>query len=92
MSDDITEQLEKLGIKLYTIKFSEEEQQRIKAWREMHEENAQELWCIYHWIVQAQDGRTNGIYRLREWLEKYNVPDNTNGEFEAGGYPEWKEE
>jgi hypothetical protein len=52
---------------------------KLEGWREGIEEHGQDLWRIYHWVVWAQNGSTHGIYRLRDWLEKFNVPDKTNG-------------
>lgn len=80
VSKEVEEELkEKLGISMFTIQFSEEENMRLKGWRDGIEKYGQELWQIYHWIVWAQDGKTHGIYRLGDWLESTNVPDKTNG-------------
>lgn len=68
------------GVRLMTVEFSEEENLRLAGWREALEEEGQELWRIYHWIVDAQGGKAHGIYRLRDWLEHFNVPDKTGGQ------------
>lgn len=77
--EKLNEQLPE-GTHLFEIKFSEEEEAEFKGWRKILEEEGQELWRIYHWVVDCQDGKTHGIYRLRDWLKSFNVPDNTNGE------------
>ena len=77
---ELQDQLSKIGVSLLKIEFTEEEELKIQGWREGIEEYGQELWNIYHWIISAQDGSTHGIYRLGNWLEHFNVPDNTNGE------------
>jgi DNA-binding LacI/PurR family transcriptional regulator len=78
---DLIEKLAKLGVQLLVIPPpTGEELHRLQGWRDGIEEHGQELWRIYHWIVDAQDGSTHGVYRLRDWLETYNVPDETGGE------------
>ena len=77
--ETLDESLEKLGVRIYKIEFSEQEKNNIDYWRETIEDRGQELWRIYHWIVNAQDGRTHGVYRLRDWLEHLNIPDHTGG-------------
>lgn len=72
---------EKLGVSLFKIEFTKEENLKFDGWREGIEKYGQELWQIYNWIVAAQDGKTYGIYRLKDWLESFNIPDNTNGTF-----------
>ena len=52
---------------------------KLQGWREGIEKYGQELWTIYNWLLSTQNGSTHGIYRLRDWLENFNVPDNTNG-------------
>jgi len=80
VSDEIQrEMLEKLGTSLFKIEFTEEENLMNKGWREGIEKYGQELWQIYNWIVSVQDGKTHGIYRLRDWLISFNIPDNTDG-------------
>jgi hypothetical protein len=80
VSKDIENELkEKLNVHLFSIEFSEEDNLKLSGWRDGIEKYGQELWQIYHWIVYAQDGHTHGIYRLKDWLESMNVPDNTNG-------------
>jgi hypothetical protein len=79
MSDDIGPTLEALGVRLLTIEFTPEEKLKIEGWREGIEKYGQELWTIYHWIVRLQGGSTSGIYRLKDWLEQFGVPDNTKG-------------
>jgi len=76
---EIDDVLESLGVRLLTIEFSPEEQLKLKGWREGIEKYGQELWTIYHWVVHVQRGSTSGIYRLRDWLETFGVPDNTGG-------------
>jgi len=86
MSDDLDspelqEKLAKLGVTL--LRFpppTGDEKLKLEGWREGIEKYGQELWRIYHWIISVQDGKTHGIYRLRYWLEQFNIPDNTNGE------------
>lgn len=56
-----------------------DEKLRLEGWRNGIVEYGQELWCIYNWLLSVQDGRTHGIYRLRDWLDRVNVPDNTGG-------------
>lgn len=56
-----------------------DEKLRLEGWRDGIEKYGQELWCIYNWLLYVQDGRTHGIYRLRDWLEQFNIPDNTGG-------------
>jgi len=78
-SEELQADLEKLGVSLLKIEFTEEEQLKIAGWREGIEKYGQELWTIYNWIVDAQHGKTHGIYRLGQWLESFGVPNNTNG-------------
>lgn len=73
----IDQELANLGVSLLTVTFTPEEQLKIKGWREGIEKYGQELWEIYHGIVTAHNGSTSGIYQLRDWLEKFGVPDNT---------------
>lgn len=58
---------------------TDDDKLRLEGWREGIEKYGQELWCIYNWLLSAQNGNTAGIYRLRQWLEDFNVPDNTGG-------------
>jgi len=92
--DDLNQKLKDAGLsaRLHVIQLSPEEKLRAEGFRKGIEEYGQELWCIYHWIVHCQDGNTGGIYRLREWLEKFSIPDNTGGVFLSGGYSIPKEE
>ncbi len=77
---DLHEKLAKIGVSLISIPApTGDEKLRLEGWRDGIEKYGQELWCIYHWIVSAQDGNTHGVYRLRDWLEHFNVPDNTDG-------------
>jgi hypothetical protein len=68
-----------LGTQIITIEFSPEETLKLQGWRDGIEKYGQELWLIYHWIVHTQGGNAHGIYRLRDWLETFGVPDNTGG-------------
>lgn len=78
---DLNERLAEIGVQLLTIPPpTGDEKLRLEGWRAGIEEHGQDLWRIYNWIVSAQDGKTHGIYVLRDWLERFNVPDNTNGE------------
>jgi hypothetical protein len=78
---DQREKLEELGVFILTIPpLTDDEKLKLQGWREGIEKYGQELWRIYHWIVWAQHGRTSGVYRLRQWLESFNVPANTGGE------------
>lgn len=80
VSEEVQKELkEKLGVELFKIEFSKEDNLRLRGWRDGIEKYGQELWQIYHWVVDAQNGHTHGIYRLGDWLESFNVPDNTNG-------------
>lgn len=76
---DAEDELAKLGVTVLTIAFTPEEQLKTQGWREGIEKYGQELWTIYHDIVRAQGGKTNGIYQLRDWLELFGVPDQTGG-------------
>lgn len=72
--------LDGLGVQLFTVPApTGEALHRLEGWRAGIEERGQELWRIYHWLVDLR-GTTAGVYRLRDWLEELNVPDNTNGE------------
>lgn len=76
------DELAKIGVTLFTIPPpTGDEKLRLEGWREGIEEHGQELWHIYHWIVDCQGGSTHGVYRLGRFLETYNVPDHTNGAF-----------
>lgn len=77
--EKLRDELGKIGCELLTIEFSPEDNLRTEGWRSGIEKYGQELWCIYHWTVWAQHGSTHGIYRLRDWLEQFNIPDNTGG-------------
>lgn len=83
---EVEEKLAKLGVRLLAIPApTGEELHRLQGWRDGIERYGQDLWAIYHWIVRAQDGHTHGIYALGEWLEHFNVPDNTT---KSGDYEE----
>lgn len=87
-NQELKDKLGKLGIQLISIPPpTGEELHRLEGWRAGIEEHGQALWGIYHWIVKAQDGQGHGIYRLRDWLEQFNVPDNTDG---SGEFPIWR--
>ena len=82
----LKDELAKMGVHLLTIPAPEsEELHRLQGWRDGIEKYGQELWGIYHWVAKAQEG-THGIYRLRDWLEQMNVPDNTD-EATRGEFP-----
>ena len=86
---ELREKLAGIGVHLLTIPAPVgEELHRLQGWRDGIEEHGQELWGIYHWIVKGQGGRGHGIYRLRDWLEHYHVPDNTP-EATRGEHPTW---
>jgi hypothetical protein len=81
-----SEKLAQLGVQLFTIPApTGEEKFRLEGWRDSIERYGQDLWGIYHWIVKAQGGSTHGVYALRDWLEHFNVPDNTE---KSGDYEE----
>lgn len=68
------------GVQLLTIPApTGDELLKLQGWREGIEKYGQELWTIYNWLLSSQSGRQDGIYRLRMWLESFNVPDNTGG-------------
>ena len=88
---ELHEKLAQIGCQLISIPPpTGDEKLRLEGWRNGIEKYGQELWTIYHWIVWAQDGNTHGIYRLREWLESFNVPDNTGGAHWPTDIPGWE--
>ena len=83
----LKEELAKINVQLFTIPApTGEELHRLQGWRDTLEKEAQYLWSIYHWIVKCQDSNAHGIYTLAQWLEDFNVPDNTE-EGTRGEYP-----
>ena len=89
LSPEAEEKLAQLGVSLLTIPAPQgEELHRLQGWRDNIERYGQALWGIYHWIVKCQDGHTGGIYRLADWLNDFNVPDNTDPET-RGEFPVW---